>query len=330
MEKMKMKRTLALLCLLLALVMLLSSCFGENPYGGTTEITTTEQNKPIGPITGIPEGNEIPALTKPTLNLSSIPAYTGSPYTPINQNLPQFNENQYTTQSYEYYSALDSLGRCGIAVACVGIDLMPTEPRDSISSITPSGWNNKEYSTDLVENGWIYNRCHLIGFQLTGENANKNNLITGTRSFNVDGMLPFENMIADYVKETENHVLFRVTPIYNGNDLVASGVQMEAYSIEDAGEGVSFNVYVYNVQDGIEINYANGDNWLSGSYVPPADGGNGGNEQGDYVLNTSSKKIHRPTCYAVEDIAAHNKQTYTGTLDALYAQGYTGCGHCDP
>ena len=189
----------------------------------------------------------------------NIPDYEGYAYIAINDNQPYFSdEDKQRTDAFEEYSELDTLGRCGVAYANIGKDLMPTQKRGNISSIKPSGWINKKYDTDLVDGGYIYNRCHLIGHQLAGEDANEKNLITGTRYFNVEGMLPFENIVADYVKETNNHVLYRVTPVYDGNDLVAKGVQMEAYSVEDDGEGVLFNVFVYNVQPGITIDYATG------------------------------------------------------------------------
>ena len=193
-------------------------------------------------------------------SVMDIPAFAGEPYVIVNNNQPEFTEKDLVTESYEYYSPLDSLERCGYAMASVGVDLMPTEARESISSVKPSGWVQNKY--DFVDGKSLYNRCHLIGFQLTGENANERNLITGTRYCNVDGMLPFENLIADYVKETENHVVYRVTPIYDGDNLVARGVQMEAYSVEDSGSGVCFNVYVYNSQPGVIIDYATGENWL--------------------------------------------------------------------
>ena len=188
--------------------------------------------------------------TVTSFSLEDIPAWSGEPYVAVDGNQPDFPEEDMTSVSFETYSELDTLGRCGVAYANVGQDLMPTEDRESISSVTPSGWINREYDGE-----YLYNRCHLIGFQLTGENANEENLITGTRYMNVDGMLPFENLVADYVKETDNHVLYRVTPVFEGQNLVASGVQMEAWSVEDEGEGVCFNVYVYNVQPGITIGY---------------------------------------------------------------------------
>lgn len=192
-------------------------------------------------------------------DLSSIGTFSGKPYVTLNDNKPTFAE--VSTKSFEQYTELDSLGRCGTAYACVGKDIMPTEERGSIGPIKPTGWHTIKY--DIVDGKYLYNRCHLIGYQLTGENANEENLITGTRYLNIDGMLPFENMVADYVQETGNHVMYRVTPHFIGNNLLASGVQMEGYSVEDNGAGVCFNVYAYNAQPGININYENGESSLA-------------------------------------------------------------------
>lgn len=200
--------------------------------------------------------------TEVTLSLADVPEYSGEPYVAVNDNVPQFLETDLSTDSYEYYSDLDSLGRCGVVYACIGTDMMPTEERGSIGSVKPTGWHTVKY--DVVDGNYLYNRCHLIGYQLSGENVNTKNLITGTRYLNVDGMLPFENMVADYVLETENHVMYRVTPIFDGDNLLASGVQIEAESVEDNGEGILFNVYCYNVQPGVEIDYATGDSQLAG------------------------------------------------------------------
>lgn len=190
--------------------------------------------------------------------LDSIPAFDGeTPYVIINDNIPFFTEDDIVAQSFEKYGDRDGLGRCTVCIACVGVDIMPTEERDSITHIDPTGWANVKY--DFVPDGYVYNRCHLIGFQLTGENSNRENLITGTRFLNIDGMLPFENKIAEYVKKTENHVMLRVTPIFEGDNLVASGVLMEAWSVEDNGQGISINVYLYNCQPGVEIDYATGE-----------------------------------------------------------------------
>lgn len=187
--------------------------------------------------------------------------YSGEPYVVLGDNIPDFPDADKTTVAFEEYSPLDALGRCGTAYANICLELMPTEERQAIGSIRPSGWQTAKY--DCVDGKYLYNRCHLIGFQLAGENANERNLITGTRYFNVEGMLPFENMVADFVKETEGHVLYRVTPVFSGDNLVADGVQMEAYSVEDEGASVCFDVFVYNVQPGITIDYATGESWLS-------------------------------------------------------------------
>lgn len=204
------------------------------------------------------EENEIPVEAA---SIEEIPAFSGEAFVAVNGNVPFFVEEEYTTESYEYYSELDALGRCGMTMACIGTDIMPTEERGSIGSVKPSGWQSVKY--DIVDGKYLYNRCHLIGFQLAGENANKQNLITGTRFLNIEGMLPFEDMVADYVKETENHVLYRVTPIFNGDDLVAEGVLLEGWSVEDEGEGICFCVYSYNAQPGIIIDYATGDSKLA-------------------------------------------------------------------
>lgn len=203
------------------------------------------------------------AIPKPVL--ASDYKYTGEPYVVVNNNQPVFCEADLSTKGYEKYSHLDDLGRCGVAIASCGQEIMPAygEERGSISGIKPSGWKQAKY-TGTVPNGYLWNRCHLIGWQLSAENANKRNLITGTRYMNTEGMLPFENMIADYIRETKNHVAYRVTPVYDGNNLVCSGVQLEAYSIEDKGDGICFNVYCFNVQPGITIDYTDGSSSLSG------------------------------------------------------------------
>ena len=258
-----------------------------------------------------------------------IDGYSGKPFAHVNGGNPSFSESEITTEAYEFYSDLDGLGRCGYAMACIGKELMPSDDREEIGSVTPTGWVQKKYSADLVSGGYIYNRCHLIGFQLTGENANKKNLITGTRYMNWDGMVEFENMIADYIKETDNHVIYRVTPMFYENELVARGVHMEAYSVEDGGEGISFNVYVYNVQPGIAIDYKTGNSWLSGVENPTVDNStsNGDDSQKTYILNTSSHKIHSPDCSKVASISDSNKREYKGSISDLGSE-YSKCGVC--
>lgn len=258
-----------------------------------------------------------------SLALEDVPEYDGEEYIVLNNNVPEFSESDLVEESYEEYSKLDSLDRCGTAMACIGTDIMPTEKRGNIGSVKPSGWQTVKY--DIVDGKYLYNRCHLIGYQLTGENANERNLITGTRYFNVDGMLPFEDMVADYVKETDQHVLYRVTPVFEGDNLVASGVQMEALSVEDEGEGICFNVYVYNVQPGIAIDYATGDSELSSDETQKDTG-----KTEQYVLNTNSKKFHLPSCASVADTKEENKEDYEGTSQNLIKQGYEPCGRCNP
>ena len=270
----------------------------------------------------------------PSVSLDTIPDFDGStPYVIINENVPFFTDEK-TDSAYETFSELDSLGRCGVAVSCIGKELMPTEERGSIGHVKPSGWHSVKY--DIVDGKYLYNRCHLIGFQLTGENDNEKNLITGTRYMNVEGMLPFENMVADYVKETNNHVLYRVTPIYDRYDLVASGVLIEAKSIED--DEIVFCVYVYNEQPGIVIDFATGNSRLSTDPPSANDGGSddtgssSGIEEGEetFILNNSSKKFHKEDCSGVKSMSEANKSTYTGERQDLIEDGYEPCGTCNP
>ncbi|WP_302652161.1 DNA/RNA non-specific endonuclease [uncultured Clostridium sp.] len=224
------------------------------------------------------------------IDINNIPAYSGNDYIVLNNNIPNFSDSDLTTTSFEEYSPLDSLGRCGVAYANIGTDLMPTEERESISSVKPSGWQSIKY--DIVEGKYLYNRSHLIGFQLTAENANKSNLITGTRYFNANLMLPYENMVADYIKETNNHVLYRVTPVFEENNLVATGVQMEAKSVEDNGEGIEFNVFVYNVQPGITIDYATGASALASEEIHSEKSSNNSSNKKTIIRGNSKSKIY--------------------------------------
>lgn len=249
-----------------------------------------------------------------------LPAYSQELYSVIADNEPSFTPEQLQAEPYEYYSELDDLGRCGYAMACLSEELMPDEERTGIGHVRPSGWHTVKY--DFVDGKYLYNRCHLIGFQLAGENANEKNLITGTRSFNVSGMLPFENMVADYIQETGNRVLYRVTPVYEGNNLVASGVVMEAKSVEDQGEGICFHVYVYNVEPGVTIDYATGESWLDEAYFQTA-----GEE---YVLNRNSKRFHKPDCGEIDNIKPENRETVIQSRDLLIAEGYKPCTRCSP
>ncbi len=253
------------------------------------------------------------------ISLEEVPPFSGEAYIVINGNQPYFTEDEITDTSFESYAPLDGLGRCGVAIASVGRDLMPTEARGSIGAVKPTGWNSAKY--DCVDGKYLYNRCHLIGFQLTGENANKSNLITGTRYLNIEGMLPFENMVTDYVKETGNHVMYRVTPIFAGSNLLADGVLMEGYSVEDDGAGICYCVFAYNAQPGIVIDYATGESALDSTAAEETD---------DYILNTKSKKFHKSDCSGVEQIKKENRESFQGSRDDLIRQGYSPCGICKP
>lgn len=257
-------------------------------------------------------------------------AYDGKPYVVINDNDPDFTDADMTTTSFESYGELDGLGRCTTAFANIGKDLMPAEKRGPIGEVKPTGWQTAKY--DNVDGKYLYNRCHLIGYQLTGENANEKNLITGTRYLNVDGMLPFENMVADYIKETNNHVLYRVTPVFSGDNLVASGVQMEAESVEDNGDGILFNVYCFNAQPGIAIDYATGDSHQDDSIVADASKSTTAAEANvqTYVLNTNTKKFHKESCNSAKSMDASNKKIYTGSRQDIIDMGYESCGVCKP
>ena len=263
-------------------------------------------------------------------DLGNVPPFDGEPYVVIGDGVPDFTPEELAiTEAFETYSPLDAYGRCGAAFACVCLDTMPEEgeERESISGITPSGWHSVEY--DVVDGGYLYNRCHLIGYQLTAENDNERNLITGTRYLNIEGMLPFENGVASYVEETGGHVLYRVTPVYDGDDLVASGVVMEGWSVEDEGEGVCFHVYAYNCQPGITIDYATGESWETGAPAPsPEESGPAEAGETRYVLNTRSGKYHLPDCSGVTTMSEDNRQDYTGTAEELEAMGYEPCGTC--
>lgn len=333
----------------------------ENDPGDETEIQTAAETE-IQAAAQVQSDDSkqkvVHTGTASAFNVADVPAYSGEPYTAVNNNEPYFTSDNLTTEAFENYSELDALGRCGVAYANVCIETMPTEKRGSISEVKPTGWHSVKY--DNVDGKSLYNRCHLIGYQLTAENANQQNLITGTRYLNVDGMLPFENMVADYVKETDNHVLYRVTPIFTGDNLVADGVLMEGYSVEDEGDGICFCVYAYNVQPGITIDYATGDSWLS-SEKGNSDSSSGGNSAvsqsaadksgtqqaavqtesvketsapvstgTEYILNTNTKKFHYPSCSSVKQMKASNKKEYTGSRDDLITQGYDPCKKCNP
>ena len=316
--------------LLLILLLIFGGC--SNPEAGSAASSssskTSQAQVPVPELTSETGALKSLSASEKATILQNIPSYSGSPYYVVNNNLPFFSETDFTTTSFETYSELDDLGRCQEAYANIGSDLMPTESRGSIGSVKPTGWQSAKY--DCVDGKYLYNRCHLIGFQLTGENANSKNLITGTRYLNVDGMLPFENMVADYIKETDNHVLYRVTPIFTEDHLVADGVLMEALSVEDEGEGILFNVYCYNVQPVVEIDYATGESRLSENPSGNAGGNISEEPTASYILNTKTHKFHEPSCSSARDMKSENMQEYTGSRQELIDDGYDPCGICKP
>ncbi|MBR3751481.1 MAG: DNA/RNA non-specific endonuclease [Clostridia bacterium] len=358
-----------LLCIALVALLMLGLC-------GCDELIEALKDKSTRPVTDT--GGSLPFYTLPATvetvevvgtapprqeyeedewrYLGLIPEFTDKPYHVINDNKPFFTKEDMTTRSYESYPELDELGRCVAVMSCIGTDLMPTEDRGEIGQIKPTGWHTVKY--DCVNGKYLYNRCHLIGFQLTGENANERNLITGTRYMNVDGMLPFENMVADYLKEErDNHVLYRVTPVFLGDNLVAHGVVMEAYSVEDDGEGICFNVFCYNAQPEITIDYKTGESWLTAEAPAPTEketkptetpmptgqtavkpegsvdaAVTAGNDTSAsrYIINEGTKRFHKPDCPSAEDIKQENKREFFGQRQELTDAGYRPCGSCKP
>lgn len=308
-----------LLSLLLALTLLLAAC-GTPPAETKTAapagqtVTAEDPTAENSPASGV-------TLPSNTVDPAAIPEYTGAPYIVLNEGKPRFAKEELAGEAFESYASLDGLGRCGEAVARLGPELMPTEDRGSIGSVKPSGWQTVKY--DHVDGKYLYNRCHLIGFQLSGENANEKNLVTGTRYLNVDGMLPFENMVADFIRETGEHVLYRVTPVFYGDELVCRGVAMEAMSVEDEGDSICFFVYCYNVQPDVDIDYATGESRLSATTLP-----SGEDRNGTFILNTNSKKIHKPTCSYAKSISDQNRRQHTGNIADLLKEGYEKAGCC--
>lgn len=301
----------------------------EVPDDGSFIPASSEENEPSQDTTPI---------VATTFDLSSVPTYNGLPSVIINNNVPFFTENDITTEAFEKYSPLDSKRRCGVAFANICKELMPTEERGPIGHVRPSGWHTANYH-ELIDGNYLYNRCHLIAFSLAGENDNENNLITGTRYMNINGMTPYEDKVRDYVKRTGHHVLYRVTPIFEGDNLVATGVLMEAKSVEDIA--ISFCVFCYNVQPNITIDYLTGDSFAnvdSSPTLPTASETSDESQQISpsqaetmtYILNTNTKKFHYPSCRSVSQMAEHNKKEFTGTRDEILASGYSSCGNCHP
>lgn len=322
-----MKRQQLRVFILFGLVILLmGGCSKEQPLSEIVSKISTEKTKDAS-------GNE-----KEIAEVAG--EYSGELYEVIENNQPEFSkEEKKNTQAFENYSSLDSLGRCGVAFANICKETMPKKKRGVIGQIKPSGWHTVKYN--IVDGKYLYNRCHLIGYQLTGENANEENLITGTRYFNVEGMLPFEDEVADYVEQTDNHVLYRVTPVYDKDALVASGVQMEGYSVEDKGKGICFNVFVHNVQPGVQIDYETGESelndeqgkdvFLQNENTVQEKGLSLQNEKDiTFIINKNTRKFHKPNCSSVEETLPKNRKSFRGSQNELIEQGYVACGRCKP
>ena len=252
------------------------------------------------------------------------PTYRNNPYIAINNNIPIFSSNELKPECCEKYSERDKLNRCGAAFAVVGKESMTTEDRGDISNIRPTGWHSVKY--DIISNKFLYNRCHLIGRQLASNTDHANNLITGTKFMNNQGMLPFENMIADYIKESNNHVAYRVTPIFLNNNLLASGVQMEAYSIGDDGKSICFNIYCFNVQPDIAINYEDGESRLITDDTPLFSS----SPDSDYILDSKNMIYHKKSCSLVNKIKSEHKREYVGDKSSLIKLKYNECDKCKP
>lgn len=370
----KLRKTAAItLCELLAIATIFTGCASTDLSGtegaghvAVAEVAGEDSSGALGSKDKVDGPQEDLVNNNSYVSLDAIPAYDGKAYVAVNNNEPFFTDSDMITTAFENYSDLDSLGRCGVAYANICKDIMPTEERGKIGMIKPSGWHTVKY--DVIKDRYLYNRCHLIGYQLAGENANPKNLITGTRYLNVEGMLPFENLVADYVNNTGNHVLYRVTPMFSGSNLVANGVLIEAKSVEDNGGGILFNVYCYNVQPGVGINYENGDSWLDGTTpqkqsaqtdTPKNEGsqssaGSGAGESGSSGSTTGSASLGSDSS-AAENSAADSSNsetmvhiTATGkkyhragcrtlkksdtevTLDEAKSMGLSPCGICNP
>ena len=336
----KLRKTAAIaICELLAIATIFTGCASADlsgtegaGYAAGAEVAGEDSSGDLGSKDKVDGPQEDLVNNNSYVSLDAIPAYDGKAYVAVNNNEPFFTDSDMTTTAFENYSDLDSLGRCGVAYANICKDIMPTEERGKIGMIKPSGWHTVKY--DVIKDRYLYNRCHLIGYQLAGENANPKNLITGTRYLNVEGMLPFENLVADYVNNTGNHVLYRVTPMFSGSNLVANGVLIEAKSVEDNGGGILFNVYCYNVQPGVGINYENGDSWLDGTTGSTSSGSDSSaaensaadssNSETMVHITATGKKYHRAGCRTLK------KSDTEVTLDEAKSMGLSPCGICNP
>ena len=336
----KLRKTAAIaLCELLAIATIFTGCASTDLSGtegaghaAGAVVAGEDSSGALGSKDKVDGPQEDLVNNNSYVSLDTIPAYDGKAYVAVNNNEPFFTDSDMTTTAFENYSDLDSLGRCGVAYANICKDIMPTEERGKIGMIKPSGWHTVKY--DVIKDRYLYNRCHLIGYQLAGENANPKNLITGTRYLNVEGMLPFENLVADYVNNTGNHVLYRVTPMFSGSNLVANGVLIEAKSVEDNGGGILFNVYCYNVQPGVGINYENGDSWLDGTTGSASSGSDSSaaensaadssNSETMVHITATGKKYHRAGCRTLK------KSDTEVTLEEAKSMGLSPCGICNP
>lgn len=336
----KLRKTAAIaLCELLAIATIFTGCASTDlsgtegaGYAAGAVVAGEDSSGALGSKDKADGPQEDLVNNNSYVSLDAIPAYDGKAYVAVNNNEPFFTDSDMTITAFENYSDLDSLGRCGVAYANICKDIMPTEERGKIGMIKPSGWHTVKY--DVIKDRYLYNRCHLIGYQLAGENANPKNLITGTRYLNVEGMLPFENLVADYVNNTGNHVLYRVTPMFSGSNLVANGVLIEAKSVEDNGGGILFNVYCYNVQPGVGINYENGDSWLDGTTGSASSGSDSSatensaadssNSETMVHITATGKKYHRAGCRTLK------KSDTEVTLDEAKSMGLSPCGICNP
>lgn len=336
----KLRKTAVItLCELLAIATIFTGCASADlsgtegtGYAAGAEVAGEDSSGALDSKDKVDGPQEDLVNNNSYVSLDAIPEYDGKAYVAVNNNEPFFTDSDMTTTAFENYSDLDSLGRCGVAYANICKDIMPTEERGKIGMIKPSGWHTVKY--DVIKDRYLYNRCHLIGYQLAGENANPKNLITGTRYLNVEGMLPFENLVADYVNNTGNHVLYRVTPMFSGSNLVANGVLIEAKSVEDNGGGILFNVYCYNVQPGVGINYENGDSWLDGTTGSASSGSDtsatensaadSSNSETMVHITATGKKYHRAGCRTLK------KSDTEVTLDEAKSMGLSPCGICNP
>lgn len=335
MKQHKHIRLLTILCTMLITIFAMTGCNNtsindmankiNDKYSATTESPSDKPSSSDKSDNNTSSDGSL--ITTTGFDLSKIPEFNNSPIYEYNDNKPLFTSDEITSKAYENYADLDNLGRVQTAMACLGEETLPTSSRGDINSVTPTGWKQKKYDT-IKDGGYLYNRCHLIAHELAGEDANEKNLATGTRYMNVSGMLPYENLVRAYIDDTGNHVMYRVTPMFIGEELVCRGVLIEAYSVEDNGEGIKFCIYCYNNQPGITIDYTTGESHLSTDTSTKDDDVNITSDT--YILNTKNKVVHKPTCSSVDKMSESNKKTYTGSLSDLLNEGYKTCGSCHP